>query len=309
MSSIRIRKQHQLTGHNSAIYALVPGPVAGSFLSASGDGMIVMWSLENPEQGKLLAQVDTQVFSLAYLPATDTLVAGDMNGGVHWLNLQEDKPNKHLSHHRKGTYAFLVLGDQLFSVGGDGVLTRWDALAQRSLESFQLSNMPLRSIHYHHQRRELVVGSSDHSIYLLDVDDLALREHWVGAHENSVFTVSYHPYLTNVLLSAGRDAQLKVWDITQQPPQVLSQQPAHWFTINDLIFHPEQHIFLTASRDKTIRIWNGDDFKLIKTLDAARDGGHINSINSLLWIPGSSTFVSASDDRSLILWEWEDLEG
>jgi len=302
-TTMKIQKKHQLTGHNAAIYTLVPGPGAGTFLSASGDGMIVQWSLDDPETGRLLAQVNTQVFSLAYLPATHTLVAGDMNGGVHWLNLHEDRPNKHLAHHRQGTYAVLAVDEHLFTLGGDGVLTRWDIAGQRSIESLQLSNQALRSISYAADRQELAIGSSDNSIFLLDVADFSIRQRLVGAHDNSVFSVLYHPYQPGFLLSGGRDAHLKVWDLAA-PGTPVSSHPAHWFTLNQVIAHPEKDCFLTASRDKSVRIWTGSDYQLLQTLDAARDGGHINSVNRLLWIPGTNCFASASDDRSIMVWEW-----
>ncbi|MBK8425147.1 MAG: hypothetical protein IPL27_03820 [Lewinellaceae bacterium] len=70
--------------------------------------------------------------------------------------------------------------------------------------------------------------------------------------------------------------------------------------------HPEPHCFFTrrrffatASRDKTLKIWDSATFTLLKVVDTIRDGGHINSVNRLLWLP--ECLVSASDDRSAIL--------
>ncbi|WP_020536252.1 WD40 repeat domain-containing protein [Lewinella cohaerens] len=312
MSPLNIRKVHQLTGHNAAIYALVPGPQPGTFLSAAGDGWIVQWSLNDATEGeellgKLVAKVDTQVFSLAYLPVTNTVVAGDMNGGVHWLNLSEDRPNRHLAHHRKGTYGIVIAGDQLITLGGDGVITRWDTLRQSSVESLQLSNKALRTAVYREEEAEWLIGASDHHIYRLDAADFSIKEKIAAAHENSVFCIQEHPKESNKFFSGSRDALLKVWQIGEEgaPTALLDSQPAHWYTINDLLTSPDGKHLLTASRDKTIRIWDTATYKLIKTLDAARDGGHVNSVNRLLWVPGTSCFVSASDDRSIIVWNVE----
>ncbi len=307
MPKFSIRKVQQLTGHNGAIYALAPGPEPRTFLSAGGDGWVVQWSLaEKDEQGELLgrlvAKVDTQVFSLAYIPTTHTVVAGDMNGGVHWLNLREDRPNRHIAHHKKGTFGLQIVGEELISIGGSGMLTKWDILRQASIESLHLSSQALRSLVHVPGTNTIFFGSSDHSIFKLSVDSLEVQEKVAASHENSVFALHNHPLHPGTLYSGGRDAQLKKWSIGESLT-LENAQPAHWYTINHLIADPSGDYLLSASRDKTIRIWDSTEFKLLMTLDAARDGGHVNSVNRLMWIEGTSFFVSASDDRSLILWE------
>jgi WD40 repeat protein len=300
-----IRKAHQLTGHNAAIYALADGLLPGTFLSAAGDGWLVAWDIDNPDVGKLVAKTDTQIFSLATLADVQTLVAGDMNGGIHWLHPDDDRPNRHIAHHRKGVYGLLRQGDLLFSIGGDGVVTAWDIHTERSIESLQISNQALRAIQPHPTLPQLIIGSSDNGIYCLDAATFTLAAHLPDAHDNSVFALLPHPTDRDMLFSGGRDALLKVWDISLNGAWLpVGAQPAHWFTINDIIASPDGRHLLTASRDKTIRIWDAADFSLLRTLDAVRDGGHINSVNRLYWIPDTPYFASASDDRAVIVWEW-----
>lgn len=300
---LSVRKLHQLTGHNAGIYALAPGPEPRTFLSAAGDGWVVQWHLDEPELGRVIAKVDAQVFSIAYLPSTKTVVAGDMNGGVHWLNLEEDRPNRHIAHHQKGVFGILPVGDEVFTIGGGGVLTRWDLLRQSSRESLHLSNQSLRSISYAPAVGELAIGSSDHAIYRLKAADFAILATQAPAHDNSVFSLIHHP-TQPLLISGSRDAHLKVWQIGTGF-QLENSQPAHLYTINDLIMDPAQRWLISGSRDRHIKIWDANTFQLLKVLDTARDGGHVNSVNRLLWLPGTQQFVSASDDRTLIIWEME----
>lgn len=304
---MHIEKRYQLTGHRAAVYALAAGPQPGTFYSAGGDGWLVYWSLRELDEqgeplGKLVAKVEGQLFSLAYLPGSHTLVAGDMNGGVHWLNLNEDQPNRHLAHHRKGTYGILPSGPEssiVYTIGGDGVFTRWDSETQRSLDSLKLSPQALRTV-VALPNGNLLIGSSDHHIYQVSPQLELLNK--FKAHDNSVFALLPHPTQTDQVLSGGRDAQLRHWQLSPSSVE-LSTRPAHWFTINDLIATPDGNAILSASRDKTIRVWTSDDLSLRKTLDAARDGGHVNSVNRLLWLAGTDSFVSVSDDRSICVWE------
>lgn len=301
MHKFQIDKIAQLTGHNASIFALSPDKAPQYYLSGAGDGWIVRWDLSQPQDGRLVAKVDAQVFSLLYLPEYDKAVVGDMNGGVHWVDLQAPEQTKDIAHHQKGVFAIERVGPHVFTAGGQGVLTRWSVAESRSLESLRLSQQSLRCIAYAPGRKELAIGSSDNNIYLVDADTLELKQQLTGAHENSVFSLHYSPD-EEYLLSGSRDAHLKAWQLGAGMPNLLYSQPAHWFTINCIAFHPSGKWFATGSRDKTIKIWDATNFKLLKVLDTVRNGCHVNSVNHLMWHDYEDYLISASDDRSMIIW-------
>lgn len=294
-----LKKITTLTGHNASVYALAPGKDDRHFLSGSGDGWIVEWSLDNPENGRLLATADGNIFSLCNLSDSPLVVAGNMHGGLHWIDLDNPDRTQNILHHQKGTFALLPHGDYLYSAGGDGILTKWSLRSLRPVESLHLSNQSLRSLAYAPDRNEIAVGAGDHHIYLLDADTWDIK-HRIAAHQNSVFTVRYTPDQTR-LLSGGRDARLCVWDLTGDSPRNLSRQNAHWYTVNAVAFHPAGHLFATGSRDKTVKIWDSQTYELLQVLDAPRDGGHINSVNALQWTK-DEVLVSGGDDRGVVLW-------
>lgn len=296
-----IRKTAQLTGHNAAVFALAPGEQPNAFFSGAGDGWIAQWNLDEPDTGRLTAKVEAQVFSLLHLPELHILIAGNMNGGLHWINPGHPDRTRNIAHHRKGVFDLIRVEDFVFSAGGEGLLTRWATTEARSIESLHLSNRSLRALDYCASRRELAVGASDCSIYILDADTLDIRRTLSAAHDNSVFALRYSPD-GRYLFSGGRDAHLRVWDCRRDFAPV-SAQPAHRYTINCIVFHPDGHIFASGSRDRTIKIWDAHSFQLLKVLDTIRDGCHINSVNALLWSGHNNTLISGSDDRSIILWQ------
>jgi len=148
----------------------------------------------------------------------------------------------------------------------------------------------------------LAVGASDGHIYFISERDFALTKVIQDAHDKSVFSLAFS-YDGNKLLSGGRDALLKCWHLDQNKPKLETSINAHWFTINAIALHPNGHIFATASRDKTIKIWDSKTLKVLKVLEGVRDGGHVNSVNTLLWIDGGKLLASAGDDRTIVLWE------
>jgi WD40 repeat protein len=297
----QLRKIHSCTGHRAALYALTEGRSPRHFLSAGGDGWIVEWDLDAPELGQLVAQVETQVFALLQLPEWQLTVAGNMQGGLHWIDRQAPDRGLNVQHHRKGVYELLALGEWLFSAGGDGLLTRWSLEQRRTVESFHLSNQALRCMALAPQRRCLAVGASDGNIYLLHADTLALQQTIPAAHAPSVFCLCWSPD-ERLLLSGGRDAMLRVWD-AEEDMALQGEQAAHWFTLNHIVYAPDGRSFATASRDKTLKIWDAQRFTLLKVAETIRDQGHLNSVNRLRWTP--EALLSASDDRSVIVWACE----
>ena len=300
-NKLSIHKIATLTGHNSSIFSIIPYNASNLFLSGAGDGWIVQWDFNDPEMGCLLAKVETQIFSLCYLSDANMVVAGNMNGGVHWVDLANPTATKNILQHQKGVFAIQQVGAYLFTAGGAGMLTRWNIASQKTIESLHLSNQSLRCLAYSKERNELAVGASDHHIYLLDATTLEIKQTFKNAHENSVFTIRYSKG-DRYLISGGRDAHLRVRDL-QQDGKEISAQPAHWFTINDIAFHPKAPIFATASRDKTIKIWNAETFELLKVIETVRDQGHLNSVNRLFWSDFNNYLVSCGDDRSIMIWE------
>lgn len=291
-------KKAQLTGHNASIYALAKGAEAGTFYSAGGDGWLVRWSVDEPDMGKLVAKTDSKIFNIGIFPHLDLIAAGNMEGGLHWIDLKGNKDVKNVAHHEQGVFSIIQLDDNFALTGGGmGRLTKWDLTSLKSTETLHLTNTSIRTIHK--KEDEILVGASDNHMYVLN-KDLEIMEVVEDAHDNSVFAATFFPN-DNKIVSGGRDAQLKLWD---KDKNLIEQKNAHWFTINDIKFSPDGTIFATASRDKTIRLWDSQTFRLKKELNHSRDGGHLNSVNRLLWLY-DNTLVSASDDRSIIIWTIE----
>ena len=290
-----LEKSYHLTGHNAAVYALTPGSAPATFLTGSGDGWIVAWQPARSPDGRLVAQTEERIFALLTL-APDHYVAGGMDGSLFWI---ENGTPRRIRHHRSAVFGLIQWMDQLFSVGGDGYLTRWSISEKRPKESLQLSQRPLRCIFHLPAENRLAIGSSDGGIYLVHPERMTLEMHLPEAHASSVFALTASESRQR-LYSGGRDARLfarDLYDLTAPVDGI----PAHWFTINDLALHPSLPLLASASRDKTVKLWHAETLELLQVLETIRDRGHINSVNRLIWLD-ETTLLSTGDDRSVIGW-------
>ncbi len=100
----------------------------------------------------------------------------------------------------------------------------------------------------------------------------------------------------NKIITGGKDAHIV---ISNTRYEVLKRIPAHYQTIYGLIRIGDQ--FVTASLDKTIKVWNSDFSKVEQRIEL-KQGGHNRSVNGIVFI-NANTFVSYGDDKKIIVWK------
>ncbi|MFI5134798.1 MAG: WD40 repeat domain-containing protein [Chitinophagales bacterium] len=296
-----VEQLSRLTRHQGSIYALCAGKNDEEFFSGGSEGVVARWNLNELKEAVGVAKVSGQIFSLLFLAEKNQLVIGTMSGGLHVIDLNEKKEIHYITYHEDSIFDIKEHDGKIFVASKDGMLTVWNN------ESFQLERMmvvsdqSLRMIDFHPAKNEAALGCSDSRIYLADLKNFKIISALEGP-SNSVFSLCYLNEKT--LLAGSRDAQLYVYDLGENKLKV--QIKAHLYTINHIVPILDGRFIATASRDKTIRIWDAENFELIKSLDREKYDGHINSVNRLLWIAEKNLLVSASDDRSVIVWKITD---
>ncbi|MEZ4950156.1 MAG: hypothetical protein R2784_12315 [Saprospiraceae bacterium] len=300
---LNVRKVSQLQGHNGAIFSVFADKSEEYIYTTGGDGWLVQWNTRDTETGKLIAKTDVQNFC-GLKAKEDLFVCGNMNGGIHWIHPGKPENQNNILHHKKGVFKILKHKEDVYSLGGNGTISLWDLEKEKPVQSLQLSASSLRSICYGAKNDELILGGSDHSIYFLNRENFELTKVLKNAHQNSVFSLCLLEK-RNILISGGRDAMLHFWDLNTSEPVVFHKIPAHLFTVNCIVHCPEPGLIATASRDKTIKLWDDKSFELVKVLEGLRDGGHYNSVNDLCWLPKNKMLVSVGDDRMGQLWKFE----
>lgn len=301
-SPIQVTKKVTLTGHRDCVYTLERSAEVHKFYSAGGDGLVVAWDLEAPEQGELLAQVPSSVYALHYLAQEHLLLVGQNQHGIQVIDVAAKKVKKSVA--LPGGAFFDVLASaqhrQVYVAAGDGTLFILDRDDFSVSQALRYGTKSLRSLALNEAANELALGFSDHYIRILDAGNGQLKQQ-IPAHSNSVFTLAYSPD-GRYLLSGSRDAHLKVWEVGQGYAEAASIV-AHLFTINHITFSPDGRYFATCSMDKSVKVWDARSFRLLKVIDKARHAGHGTSVNKLFWSAHLNSLVSCSDDRTISVWD------
>jgi WD40 repeat protein len=299
MLKVEVQKVHTLRGHRDSVYTLQGSSDNRLFFSGSGDGMVVLWDMESPEEGQLIAKLPNSVYALHHHSHSDLLIAGHNYDGIHVLDWKNKKELGSLQLTTAPIFDIQSLEGELFIATGDGGLIKVDAMNLTILGQSNESLKSARSISVSKSRGEIAVGYSDNFIRIFDSATLKLKHQWT-AHQNSVFTVRFTPD-ESLLLSGSRDARLKAWNPAKDYSQD-GEVVAHLYAINYLDFSPNGKHFVTCSMDKSIKVWDAEKLKLLKVIDKARHAGHGTSVNKVLWTSYHDQVVSASDDRTISIW-------
>jgi WD40 repeat protein len=300
MKTITVQRLHNFTGHNDCVYTLQQADQPHLFFSGSGDGMIVLWNLEKPGTGELIANLPNSVYALHLHKPSGLLVVGHNYNGIHLLDWQTKTEKGSLQMTKAPIFDIQSYGSRIFVGDKEGMLSEIDITRVVITNRVKVSDKSIRSIAILPETGELAVGCSDHFIRIYDLVTLELKKEW-EAHQNSVFILRYTPD-GNYLLSGSRDARLKTWDIRAGYIQA-AEVVAHMHTINHIDFSPDSKHFVTCSMDKSIKVWDLDEMRLLKVIDKGRHAGHGTSVNKLLWTTHQSQLVSASDDRTISVWD------
>lgn len=300
MQKVNVSKLNTFTGHRDCVYTLQPSNRDTIFFSGAGDGMIVQWNFNNPDEGELIAKLPNSVYALHYHPENNLLLAGHNYDGIHVLDWENKKELASLHLSKAAIFDIQSFGNNIFAACGDGSVVSINLERLVVTDRNKHSENKARTIAVHAERGELAVGYSDSFIRIFDIDSLELKHEW-QAHLNSVFTLRYSPD-GNFLFSGSRDARIKIWDVQAGYLQA-GEVVAHMYAINHLEFSPDGKHFVTCSMDKSIKVWDTGALQLLKVIDKARHAGHGTSVNKLLWTSFESRLLSASDDRSISAWQ------
>jgi WD40 repeat protein len=302
MNKVIVSKKETYTGHNDSIYTLERSQHEHIFYSGAGDGMVVSWDLKNPDSGQLIAKLPNSIYGLHFLEAANLLVIGHNYDGLHFIDCDKKKEVSSLNFTDAAIFDMISYNDKMFVVDGKGYLHIIGLNPLKMVDKIRVSEKSARTVAINTASNEMAIGTSDNTIKVLDLDDYSLK-YTLHDHENSVFTLCYSPD-QQLLLSAGRDAHIKIWDV-KSGYLLLNDIVAHMYAINNIAFSPDGKHFVTCSMDKSIKVWDSDQFKLLKVIDKARHAGHGTSVNKLLWTGHNNLLASASDDRTISIWDIE----
>ncbi|MCX7745167.1 MAG: WD40 repeat domain-containing protein [Flavobacteriales bacterium] len=301
--NIEVKKRGILSGHAQPVYALEKIPDSSFVLSAGGDRWIALWDLDSMQSVKALAQATSTVYALCFIPEFNFLAIGEASGGLHILDIKASKPLKFFTIHQHAIFKLLYhpIRHWLYASSANGEISVWDIENLTLLHIIKPSTEKIRGLALNSENNQLAVACSDSNICIFS-DELTLL-HKFPAHSWATNTVIWHS--SGDLISASRDAHIRRWKIESNSEHLIQNIPAHNYAIYSLVFSPDQYFMASASRDKTIKIWDANELQFLYRINKEKNQGHTHSVNQIIWHPWNNLLISCSDDKQIMIWHIE----
>ncbi|KAL0022030.1 hypothetical protein WJX77_007822 [Trebouxia sp. C0004] len=273
-----------LGGHTEPVIALlaVNGTMGGSetpdyrVLSIGQDDTLRMWDPFDMTCLRVLKETRSELTALTFFAAGNTPITGHDDGSIRLWNL-ETGTAVDLMHHTNSVTCLVMaqvshLDQLLFSAGFDGCVCVWDV--------------------------RIGASTTPH-----------LTHHW-HAHPGSEILTILHDPMKNVIITAGNDSVIKVWNARLY--EQLGKHTGHVASVTCLAL--DGNFLISGSDDCTVRLWD--------LVPASRDGnmrpaapfqgsallrtlrGHKAPLRGLVVLPEAGHVASASSDGRLLLWDY-----
>jgi WD40 repeat protein len=164
---------------------------------------------------------------------------------------------------------------------------------------------------------------------------------WSG-HRKGVQKIIWYPKSAHLLLSAGLDGELKIWDVLKDR-RCLASYLGHDLGVKDVSFSNDGKTFVSSSFDKSIKVWDTETGKVkcvierdklglvlkihpdvdkqhvllvgcpdrivyqydIKTGDIVQEyDRHLDAVNTITFVNQNRWFLTTSDDKTIRVWEY-----
>lgn len=290
------KKINEISGHAGAIYTSI---LDGKFLfTGSADNFVTRWNIDDGTQDKFAIKMNQSVYALGLLDS-DHLLVGLSTGSIHIFNLSLRQEIKHFTQHKKSIFSISVnqIKSHFYVGDAEGIVSIWDSVNFELLTCIPIACGKIRNIHVSENGDLIVLSCQDGTTRIFET--VGFNEIiTINSHEMGSSVAHFHPNHSDLLITGGKDAHLKIWNWKTR--ELIKSIPAHNFVIYDICFFDRNSKFITCSRDKSIKIWNSTDFNVLQKLEQ-KSGGHKHSVNNLTKL-NEHTFASVGDDKKIIVW-------
>lgn len=295
--SLNRRSYNQALGHNESVISVKFGKNPNYFYSAGSDGRVLKWDLNDTKQvPELIYKGDHLIRSIDIGINDEWILVVTKDQGIILVNNNPDREALQSEIIREPelvqTAAFIPGESRLLTIARDGTIK---IMGVGGTELKGNAGTQVASLTMNAQNQDYYVGTRSGQVQIWE-DTLAAKIYLPESF--SINTMAVSPDFT--LLALGREkGDVILWDLRQKT--FFRKISGHQSAITDIDFSADSKLLLTASRDRTVRVWEVyNQQKLPLVLD-----DHDDWVMTACFDPTAKMIISGSKDNFIRFWPLE----
>ena len=308
------------TGHTGCVTAVAVTRDGRKAVTSSRDKTLKVWDLETGHEIRTLRGHTGSVNAVAVILDGRQAVSASSDGTLKFWDLETQQMAYGLTGHTDCVTAVVVSPDGRKAVSGsnDGTLKVWDPETGKELHTLRGHTGSVNAVAVTRDGRKAVTSSRDKTLKLWDLET-GERLNTLQTFRNSAVALSPDGRKA-VCGSIGHN--LDVWDLKTGKDRTLGEaEPLFWYEkisdfgedlvvleqcklgdywVNTVVVSPDGRKAVSGSNDTTLKVWDLETGKSIRTLR-----GHIDGVEMVALTPDGRRAVSASRDGTLKVWDLE----
>ena len=305
-----------LPGHRTDIRSLSLS-TDDRMLATASNGSLKIWNIKTQT---CIRTLDCgYALCCSFLPGDKIVVVGNRNGDLELFDIASSTLLETFQAHDGAVWTLNVHpdGKSMVTGGADKCAKFWKfEIAQEEIPGSQRTTPRLKLVHkrtlkvtddilnvkFSPDARLLALALLDNTVKVFFVDSLKLFLNLYG-HKLPVLSMDIS-FDSKLIVTSSADKNVRLWGLDFGDCHKAFF--AHDDSIMQVAFIPHNqdgngHHFFSASKDRTIKYWDGDKFERIQVLS-----GHHGEIWAIVSSRTGEFMVSASHDKSIRIWEQTD---
>ena len=294
--------------------AVAYSPEGNRFATAGWGGVVRIWDAASGEQSAAISTGGEFVFAVAFSPDGQYLATGD-NDRPNYVKIYDTQTGERvqaLTGHKDAVLCVTYSrdGKRLLTTSYDNTARLWDLETGQSKE-FAGHDWWVWSAAFSPDEKQIVTASQDGSAIVWSVETGEPGPRFLG-HAGPVFSAAFSPNARDgYVATAGYDKRVLLWKPEDVKPfdfsSLLSEDPpertpcivleGHAAAVCSVRFSSDGKFLLSGGNDNTVRLWDVETGKLLKTVR-----GHAGWVRSCVFSSDSQQVLSGSHDHQAKLW-------
>ncbi|KAI4316647.1 hypothetical protein L6164_024607 [Bauhinia variegata] len=308
-----------LEGHTSEVFACAWNPSGSLLASGSGDSTARIWEIAD---GPCNSSVQTESVNALVLRhfkgrtnekskdvttldwnGDGTLLATGSYDGQARIWGKDGELKSTLNKHRGPIFSLKwnKKGDYLLSGSVDKTAIVWDVKTGEWKQQFEFHSAPTLDVDWRNNV-SFATCSTDCMIYVCKIGENRPIKTFSG-HKGEVNAIKWDP-TGSLLASCSDDHTAKIWSLRQDKhlhdlkEHVKEIYTIRWSPTGPGTDNPTQQLVLaSASFDSTVKLWDVESGKVLRTLS-----GHRDPVYSVAFSPNGDYLASGSMDKCMHIW-------